>query len=226
MSSAFVFDLVLVFHVTTGATAVALGVVPMASSKGSPLHRRFGRWFAAAMALSLAGACVLTALHPDLYFAALTATAALQLWSGVRVLRRKRPDLHHRDRAGALDWIVALAVAAVGVVVLWRLAVGDHATGPSAVAWALGGSALGFAAWDLWRFLRPAAFPFFPGLWLYEHLVRMLSAYAALLSAFAGNALPFVPEPWKQLWPIVLMEGLTVAFILSQAVRKRAPATP
>jgi uncharacterized membrane protein len=217
------FPSVLMLHVGAGLLAVLIGLGPILTRKGSALHRWFGRAFTAFMGVALVAAWVLTALRPNLYFAALSATATLQLVSGVRVLRRKRPDIRSEDRAKPIDWLVSLAAAGVGAFVLWRLWSGGEVTGPRAVAQALGWSAVGFGGWDLWRFLKPAAFPFFPDLWFYEHLVRMLGAYAAVLSAFAGNGLPFVPEPWRQLWPIVLLQGLTVVFILRHAIQRRRP---
>jgi uncharacterized membrane protein len=212
----------LLLHIAAGFAATVVGLAPVLTRKGSAAHRLFGRVFAAVMALALIAAWALTALRFNVYFLALSATASLQLVSGVRVLGRKRPDLRAQDRAKSVDWLVAWAAVGVGAWILWRLHSGD--AGPNrTVALALGWSAIGFGGWDLWRFARPTAFPFFPDLWFYEHLVRMLGAYSAVLSAFAGNFLPFAPEPWRQLWPIILFEGLTLAFIVSHALRRRRP---
>jgi hypothetical protein len=164
---------------------------------------------------------VLTLLFMNPYFAALTVTSGILTISGVRVLRRKRPDLRGEDRAKAVDWLVAFATLAVGALVLRMQADGD-AGGNPVVIYALVGSAFVYGTWDLLRFAFPTAWPFFPGLWLYEHLVKMLGAYSAVLTAFSGSvAMPFLPDPWKQLWAAILFNVLTVAMIVWYARRRR-----
>ena len=74
--------------------------------------------------------------------------------------------------------------------------------------------------WDLWRFARPTDWPFSPDLWTYEHLVKMLSAYGAVLSAFSGNFLTFLPTPWSQLWPTLLFQPLAIIWVTVLARRR------
>jgi hypothetical protein len=77
------------------------------------------------------------------------------------------------------------------------------------VVYALLGGAGTYAAYDLLRFSFPARWPFFPGLWFYEHLVKMLGAYSAVMSAFSGSvAMRFLPDPWKQLWATIFFNAL------------------
>jgi uncharacterized membrane protein len=219
------FDPTLALHVTAGFLAAAAGLLPILSRKGSRSHRWSGRVFVALMTVLLAAAWVMTALHFSAYFAALTATATLTVFSGVRVLGRKRPDLDPAQRARPLDWLVTLAVVAVGLWVL-ALILAGRAEGRTAVSAALVYAALTYGAWDLWRFARPTGWPFFPGLWIYEHLVKMLSAYGAVLSAFSGNYLTFLPTPWSQLWPTLLFQPMAVAWIVVLARRDRRVLSP
>jgi uncharacterized membrane protein len=210
----------LALHVACGFAAVGIGLVPILSRKGSPLHRGSGRVFAGLMGVLLVAAWVMTALHFNAYFAALSATATITLFSGVRVLRRKRPDLDPAQRAQPLDWAVTLAVVGVGLWVLVQLVQGR--TGDkTAVSAALVYAAFTYGGWDLWRFARPLDWPFSPNLWTYEHLVKMLSAYGAVLSAFSGNFLTALPAPWSQLWPTLLFQPMAVIWILVLARRRR-----
>jgi cation transport ATPase len=172
------------------------------------------------MSVLLAAAWVMTALHFSAYFAALTATATLTTFSGVRVLRRKRPDIDPRQRATVVDWIVTLAVLAIGVWVLTLVMQGQTGN-KAAVSAALVYACFTYGGWDLWRFLRPADWPFSPNLWTYEHLVKMLSAYGAVISAFSGNYLTFLPTPWSQLWPSLLFQPMAVIWILVLLWRQR-----
>ena len=215
----------LALHITCGLLAVLAGLVPIMTRKGSRLHRVSGRIFASLMGVMLACAWLMTALHFNAYFAALTATASITVFSGVRVLKRKRPDLRRDDHAQALDWILTLTVVGVGLWVLLLILLGKAGPNP-AVAAALVYGALTYGGWDLWRFLRPTAWPFFPDLWTYEHLVKMLSAYGAVMSAFSGNFLTFLPSPWSQLWPTLFFQPLAVIWVLVHARRRQLdPAT-
>jgi uncharacterized membrane protein len=210
----------LLLHITLGLAACVVGLAPIFTRKGSHPHRLWGRLFVGLMATLLACAWLMTALRFSPYFLALSATATMTLFSGVRVLGRKRPDLRCEDRARPLDWIVTLGVVGIGVWVLVLVLTGQ--TGDlAAVSSALAFGALAYGSWDLWRFARPTDWPFSPNLWNYEHLTKMLGAYGAVLSAFSGNFLTFLPTPWSQLWPTVLFQTLTMIWIAVLIVRRR-----
>jgi uncharacterized membrane protein len=210
----------LILHITCGLAASLAGLAPIFTRKGSRLHRLSGRLFVGLMATLLACAWLMTALHFSSYFLALSATATMTLFSGLRVLGRKRPDLTREDRAKPLDWIVTLAVVGIGLWVLVLVVTGQ--TGDlAAVSSALAYGALVYGGWDLWRFARPTDWPFSPNLWNYEHLTKMLGAYGAVLSAFSGNFLTFLPTPWSQLWPTVLFQTVTMIWIAVLIVRRR-----
>jgi uncharacterized membrane protein len=215
----------LLLHITLGLAACVVGLAPIFTRKGSRLHRLWGRLFVGLMAVLLACAWLMTALHFSPYFLALSATATMTLFSGVRVLGRKRPDLRREDRARPLDWIVTLGVVGIGAWVLVLVLTGR--TGDlAAVSSALAFGALAYGGWDLWRFARPTDWPFSPNLWNYEHLTKMLGAYGAVLSAFSGNFLTFLPTPWSQLWPTVLFQTLTMIWIAILIVRRRQGSAP
>ncbi|MES2835364.1 MAG: hypothetical protein V4707_11720 [Pseudomonadota bacterium] len=219
-----VFEPTRALHIACGFAAVAAGLAPILTKKGSTAHRWAGRVFVALMTTLLAGAWVMTALHFSSYNLALSATASMALFSGVRVLGRKRPDLTARDRARPLDWIVTLAVVGIGLFVLIQVVTGTN-NGPAAVSTALAYGALVYGGWDLWRFARPMDWPFSPNLWTYEHLVKMLGAYGAVLAAFSGNFLTFLPSPWSQLWPSLTLQPLAVIWVTVLILRKRRRRT-
>ena len=207
-----IFTPALAIHVAVGFLLVAVGLVPLLSRKGSRPHRLSGRVFVLLMSVLLAAAWVMAALRFSAYFAALSATASITLFSGVRVLGRKRPDLDPHQRAKPLDWIATLAVMAVGVWITILVAQG-RTGGKAAVSLALVYAAFAYGGWDLWRFSRPTDWPFSPSLWRYEHVLKMLSAYGALVSAFSGNFVTFLPKPWSQLWPTLLFQPMAVIWI-------------
>lgn len=216
------FSPTLALHVGCGFALVAIGLVPILTRKGSRLHRWSGRTFVVLMSLLLAAAWIMTALRFNTYFAALSATATITLFSGIRVLGRKRPDLDPRQRAGPLDWAVTLGLVGIGVWVL-ALVVTGRTGNKAAVSAALVYAAFTYGGWDLWRFARPTAWPFSAHLWTYEHLVKMLSAYGAVISAFSGNFLTFLPTPWSQLWPTLLFQPMAAIWITVLVLRRRRP---
>ncbi len=217
------FSAILFLHIAAGLVLVGVGLVPLLSRKGGPTHRAWGKVFVALMSVLLIAAWVMTILNFRPYFAALSVMATVSLTSGVRVLRRKRPDLDPRQTARLFDWLVLLGAVGIGGYVFWLLQTGEI-VGQRTIAYTLVGSAALYAVWDGWRFLAPTAFPFFPDLWFYEHLFKMMGTYAAALSAFAGNFLPFLPSPWRELWPTLLFETLTVAAIAYYAIARRRRA--
>jgi uncharacterized membrane protein len=215
-----VFTSFLAVHIAAGLCAVLVGLMPILTRKGSRLHRLSGRVFAGLMSTLLVAAWAMTALRPDAYFLGLSAAASLTLFSGLRVLGRKRPDLRAADRARPLDWIATVVAACIGLLILW-LAITGRSAAPPQILIALAYGSLSLGVWDLWRFARPRDWPFSPDLWTYEHLWKMLGAYSAVLSAFSGNFLTALPQPWSALWPTVLFQSLSIVWLAVLLIRKR-----
>jgi hypothetical protein len=215
----------LVVHVVAGTAAVVAGAAALLVPKvrattASPgavaattAHRRGGRAFLHCIAVVIATATLMTTIEFNPYFAGLTAAAAIAAFSGWRVLGRKRPDVDPRQRATPLDWAVTLLLLAVAILLL-ALAIGGRITRNLPVVYALGGGTSAYALYDLYRFVRPTAFPFSPDLWLYEHLVKMLGAYFGAVAAFSGSVLVMLDPPWRQLWATTTGQLLSVILVL------------
>lgn len=208
----------LAVHVVAGTLAVIGGLVALLAPKpavggGRRAHRRAGRAFLWCMIVVIATATGLTLLSFNPYLAGLTAAAAIGVFSGTRVLRRKRPDLDPRQRATPLDWGVTLALLGVGAALL-ALAAAGRVTRNLPVVYSLGYGIAAYALYDLWRFARPTAFPFGPHLWLYEHLVKMIGAYFGAVAAFSGSVLVLLDPPWRQLWATTTGQVLSIVLVL------------
>lgn len=214
------FFAILAVHIGAGLLCVGLGVVPLVTRKGGRLHRLSGRAYVIVMAVLLVAAWIMTAMHFSAYLLALSAMATLNLFSGLRVLGRKRPDIRLEDRAKPLDWVVAAIIMAISLVTLYLVFTGR--TGSTfAVSASLSGVGLVYGVYDLWRFSGPTAWPLSPSLWMYEHLVKMLGAYSAVVSAFSGNFMTFIPAPWSQLWPSMVFQVLALAWIIKLMLQRR-----
>ncbi|HLL14970.1 MAG TPA: hypothetical protein VK388_07900 [Pyrinomonadaceae bacterium] len=218
----FLSTFLLVTHIIAGSLAVVVGLVALVAPKplhaAGRAHKKSGRLFLYMMCVVIGTATVLTLISLNPYFAGLTAASAVAVFSGYRVLSRKRPDIDAKQRARPVDWIVTLVILAVGVSLI-ALGAAGGITKNLPVVYSLGvGSAL-YAGYDLYRFARPLALPFSPNLWLYEHLVKMIGGYFGAVAAFSGSVLLLLPEPWRQLWATSL--GQTLAVVLVIYYRRR-----
>ncbi|MEJ7862600.1 MAG: hypothetical protein WKF90_13300 [Pyrinomonadaceae bacterium] len=208
----------LITHICAGSVAVLVGLISLLAPKPLNIergrtHRRTGNYFLYAMIVVIGTATILTIISFNPYFAGLTVAATIAVFSGYRVLRRKRPDLNPADRATAIDWIVTLIIFAVGLYLVF-LAVTGGIVQNLPVVYSLGIGSLLYAAYDLYRFVRPLGFPFSPNLWLYEHLVKMLGGYFGAVAAFSGSVLVILPPPWRQLWATSLGQFLAITMVI------------
>ncbi len=209
----YVVGMLLGIHIAAGTAAVVIGLVTLLMGKGGANHRKAGRRFLWSMAVVIATAVGLTIIAFNPYFAGLTAASTVAIFSGWRVLRRRRPDLDPSHRATWLDWIVTIAVLSVATALLilgWTGRIGSNLP----VVYALGYGTSAYALYDLYRFWRPLGFPFGPNLWIYEHLVKMIGGYFGAVAAFSGSVLVFLDPPWRQLWATTVGQTLSVILLV------------
>lgn len=210
--------ILLAIHIAIGTIAVFVGLIALSTPKPvqgreAAGHRRSGVAFLWSMAVVIITAAVLTVIKFNPYFAGLTASATIAVFSGYRVLRRKRPDLDPSAQAKALDWIVAILVFSTGVL-LTCLGAAGSVTSNLPVVYALGGGCMLYAGYDLYRFTWPLKFPFSSNLWLYEHLVKMIGGYFGAVAAFSGSVLLLLPAPWRQLWATMVGQALAITLVI------------
>lgn len=214
------FKSLLAIHVVAGTLAVLAGTIAVSVPKPlrahAVLHRRAGRWFQRMMAVVLGTAALMTIIRFNAYFAGLTTTALIGVFSGERVLRRKGGE-----RAVALDWVVTLMVMSVGAYLAWLLARGA-VTRHVPVVRALAYGSLGYAAYDVYRFCFPRRWPFTPRLWVYEHIVKMIGGYSGAVAAFSGSVLVLFPPPWRQLWATFAGALLSIGMVIFHARQQPA----
>jgi hypothetical protein len=115
---------VVVLHALAGAVALVTLAIPLAATKGSPVHRAAGRVYAGAMAVVVVGAWGAAGLRlaagervaQSWFLALLALGAAGSLWTGFAALRApRRVDL-------AVAGVVATAGLGGGA---WGLVRGD-----------------------------------------------------------------------------------------------------
>jgi len=181
-----------IVHVAFGTAALAAGVVPIVTSKGGPVHRRFGRYFLACLAVVVLTAAIgVFAFEFRAFLGIITLLASYDAYSGYRALRIRTTGPRPRDT------VVAVSALLMAAVFLAYLHVIRMPWAPVVIYSTLG--ALVFvASYDLVRLAFPTRW--FARLWLYEHLAKMLAAYTAVVSAFAGTVLSSW-QPYSQILP-------------------------
>ncbi len=166
-------------HVVAGATALAIGLVPLVTVKGGKLHRAIGKVFVAIAVIVLGSALIGNVFYdPPAPLIAATMAAGYQYLSSLRALalRARGP--------GWIDAALALAGLAGSLALLVFMGSGTKSWTP-----VIGYSTLGFtsavALYDLSRHLWVKA-------WLkhtrpLDHGLKMTGAYFAMMSAGVGN---------------------------------------
>ncbi|PKK37782.1 hypothetical protein BWI96_04770 [Siphonobacter sp. SORGH_AS_0500] len=185
----------LIIHISFGLAAMGLGVVALRAPKKRGPHTRFGRYFLYAISVvvgtGLMGAILFRASP---FLVMLTLLAGYVSYAGWRIVRLRE------KRSSTRDVACALLAFTSGLCFLGIAKVSDSSWNPSVIYSTFGALSL-VTTYDLVKhyWLHESL----KGGWLYEHIYKMLSAFSALLSAFAGNVLPQC-QPYSQLGPSVL----------------------
>lgn len=189
-------------HVSAGVLALVLGLLPLLSRKGGPLHRVSGRLFVAAGCVVLTCAIIGVIAYPRPGpLVMVTLSASYQYLSGLRALPR------FRTAPSWLDIVLALVALTGCGLLLSHMASGDATWSP-----AVGYSTLGYlmiiVLYDLSRPLWKTAWRKIRAI---DHGLKMTGTWFAFASAGLGN-LVRNGQPWSQIVPSVL--GLIVMLLL------------
>lgn len=193
-------------HIAFGAAALGLGLVAICSPKGGPLHMRSGRLFLYAYLVVIATATAgLVFFDFRSFLAVVTLLSFYDVFAGYRALQLRggRPE--------AVDQMASI----VGVLAPWFFfAFLRHAHRPwsSVLTWSILGSLIAVSGYDLLRNVLPRMW--LKQVWVQEHLVKMMSAYIAITSAFAATV--FVRYmPWAAMLPTLLGTAVYCGFLIA-----------
>jgi uncharacterized membrane protein len=195
-----------VSHVAAGVLALLIAPLAMATAKGGPWHRRWGKVWFWGMFWVCASTFALMFFRFSLFLLVIAVFSFYQALTGYRVLYRKNPS-KDGQRPGALDWITAIVglmfgigLAAYGLAGVTGLIgqLGYTSNGTPFIFFVLSimfGLALTNDALVDARSFRRA-----PGdkhWWWYHHMTRMLGGYTATVTAFmVQNVGRHLPDEW------------------------------
>lgn len=203
-------------HILAGFTGFFMAPVALATRKGGPAHRRWGKVFFWAMVVAGTTALV-GAQHIKSLFLLLTAIFSLYMAGfGYRSLFLKQ--LAWDARVAVFDW----AVAGVGLMVFLGTVV--YAVMARNIPVGVFG---GIGAATAFRQLRGYANAghWTKNQWLLNHISGFMASYIAAVSAFSVTSLHFIPFPINFLWPTLL--GVPIILWWHRRVRgQRATLSP
>ena len=199
-------------HVLFGTLALLVGLGPMLTAKGGRRHVRLGQWFLGMAAVVLVTAVLgLAVFNFRPFLTVIVLLSVYQAYSGYRALRTRATGPTLRD--GLFSGIFMLGGSAF-LVLLPRI----QLVWSPVVMYSTLGTLLVLTVYDLSRFAWRERWK--QGAWLYEHIWKMMSTYAALLSAFTGTVLDAY-QPYSQILPSALASAVALGFMLHTYRQRR-----
>ncbi|MDB5267991.1 MAG: hypothetical protein JWP58_1031 [Hymenobacter sp.] len=202
-------------HVVFGTLALLVGLGPIFTAKGGAWHGRSGRWFLGLATVVLVTAVLgLAVFNFRPFLTVIVLLSVYQAYSGYRVLHTRATGPTLRDGLFSAVFLLgglAFLLLLPRITLVWS----------PVVMYSTLGTLLAMTVYDLSRFgwrqrwLR--------GAWLYEHIWKMMSTYAALLSAFTGTVLAAY-QPYSQFLPSVLGTAVALGFMAYAYRRRRRQA--
>lgn len=190
------YRVLLLIHICAGTVALVVAPGAMITVKGGLWHRRWGKTYVWAMFVIAATGTVMSFLRPNFFLLMVAVFSFYLVFSGYRVLHRKKPG----QRRTFADWAVTFAMLLAGIAFvvygIQRLATSSFGVVPIL----FGAIALLLAGRELIEFRHP---PTEPRWWWFSHMRYMLAAYLATVSAFSVVNFTFLPYTVRWIWPTV-----------------------
>jgi hypothetical protein len=211
MNSETIHTVNIITHVATGTLGLLLGAIALLSKKGGKIHTKSGKWFLYLLTMvCLTGIIGIFVFERNSFLIVITLLSAYQGFSGYRVLKTKSNDFHLIDFGAAILTVLSCIYflyyfQSIGMI--WSPIIIY-----STVGWL---SAM--ILYDLLRYFIPKEK--YGNIWLKEHIVKMIGAFSALLSAFAGTVFEEY-QPHSQYLPSVLGNILIIYFLIVFSKKK------
>jgi hypothetical protein len=199
-------------HILAGTVAMIIGLLAIIYNRQVAFHKKLGRYFVYLLVVVVAtGFIGFLFFRNDPFLLMLTLIAGYVGYAGYR-------NVQLREKRGSIwDVSVALAVLSTALMYTWQLSQSQVLWNSSVILSTVIALAL-VTMYDLIKYF------FFhshiKGWWLYEHIYKMISAFSAMVSAFAGNTLRGF-HPYSQIGPSAICMILIALFIVQRASMRR-----
>ena len=195
----------IIVHVTAGSLGLLLGAAALLTRKGGARHRKVGRLFLMVLSVViLTGLIGVFVFGRNTFLLVITMLSAYLGFSGFRIIRSKS------NQPRTLDMLVAILTLITVVYFLYYFRSIGMIWSPVIIYSTVGYLSL-IIAYDFLRYLIPRER--YGGLWLYEHILKMVSAFSGILSAFVGTVLPQY-QPYSQFLPSTFGTLIAIGFMV------------
>lgn len=202
----------ILIHIIAGSTALLIGIVILLASKGTRFHKKAGKWFLICLTIViLTGLLGVFVYGRNVFLLVITILSGYLGYSGYRAahLKTNRPNLP--DIAGAFA-----SLFTVGYFLYYFHSIG--LIWAPVIIYSTVGWLVAIVTYDLLRYFIPENV--YAGLWLQEHILKMVSAFSGLLSAFSGTVFPQY-QPYSQFLPSVFGTLIAIGFMLNVYIIRR-----
>ena len=197
----------IILHVITGSIALILGVFALITVKGGTIHNTSGRLFLGFVSVViLTGLIGVFAFGRNVFLLVITVLSGYVSFSGYRVLKSKKNTLKKLDILVAISSIIVLTYflyyfKSIGMI--WS----------PIIIYSTVGALFLVLFYDFIKYLIPAEKYAKYNIWIYEHIYKMTSAFAALLSSFSGTVFEEY-QPHSQYLPSAMGMVITIGFMI------------
>ncbi|WP_326983235.1 hypothetical protein VUJ46_01420 [Chryseobacterium sp. MYb264] len=201
----------IILHIVAGSLALIAGLIAIVTTKGGKSHRKSGIVFLIfLMMVIITGLVGVFVFGRNIFLLIITMLSGYLGFSGYRVLKSRSNKIYMADVVIAL-----IVLTATGYFLYYLKSIGFIWS--PIIVYSTVGYLVGMITYDFIRYLIPAGR--YRNLWLYEHIVKMISAFSGILSAFTGTVLPQY-HPYSQFLPSVLGTVVAVGFMVYVYNRK------
>lgn len=199
-------------HVAAGSLALIVGLMALIVNKGKKLHQLTGRLFLMLMSVViLTGLIGVFVFGRNTFLLVITVLSGYLAFSGYRVIKVKSNVPKVIDIG-----ICLLSLISVSYFLYYFKSIGMIWS--PVIIYSTVGYLFLMIVYDCGRYFIPAKT--YTNIWIYEHILKMVSAFSGLLSAFSGTVFPQY-QPYSQFIPSILGTLTAICFMTHVSNRKK-----
>ena len=199
-------------HIAAGSSALVIGLIAIIAGKGKKLHRLTGRLFLMLMTIVIiTGLIGVFVFGRNTFLLVITVMSGYLAFSGYRAIKAKSNTPKFTD-------IFVCLIALVSVLYFLYYFKSIGMIWSPVIIYSTVGYLLLMIVYDLGRYLIPNKI--YANLWIHEHILKMVSAFTGLLSAFSGTVFPNY-QPYSQFIPSILGTLVAICFMIAVPNRKK-----
>lgn len=195
-----IFSTLRTIHIAAGATAFLVAPIAMIVKKGGSAHRKWGLVFFWSMSVVAATAAIMAPMHKNLFLLMVSVFSFYLAFTGYRSLFRKKA--YKTKKVAPIDWFFAILTISFSIG-LFVFGISKMPNGMGVVAAVFGALGTSISYKSIKGFLKPSPDP---QKWFFDHMLGMLTAYIAAVSAFSAVNLNYdwLPPVIQWLWPTII----------------------